>query len=64
MNTFSLARYGQRIQSGQMGTERRREFTKHQILQYRLMLSIFAGRLSRKYFREVQGVNLDTALLK
>ena len=64
VNTFSLARYGQRIQSGQMGTERRREFTKHQILQYRLMLSIFAGRLSRKYFREVQGVNLDTALLK
>ncbi len=64
VNTFSLSRYAQRIQAGQMGTERRRTFTKHQILQYRLMLGVFAGRLSRKYFREVHGVNLDTALLK
>lgn len=64
VNTFSLSRYAQRIQSGLMGTERRRIFTKHQILQYRLMLSVFAGRLSRKYFREVHGVNLDTSLFK
>lgn len=64
VNTFSLSRYAQRIQSGQMGTERRRIFSKHQILQYRLMLGVFAGRLSRRYFREVHGVNLDTALFK
>ena len=28
------------------------------------MLDVFSGRLSRKYFRDVYGVNLDTALLK
>ena len=28
------------------------------------MLGIFAGRLSRRYFREVHGVRLDTALFK
>ena len=64
VNTFSLSRYGQRILSGQMGAERQRTFTKHEILQYRLMLGIFAGRLSRRYFREVHGVRLDTALFK
>ena len=28
------------------------------------MLGIFSARLSRKYFREVHGVNLDRALMK
>ena len=34
------------------------------MLQYRLLLGLFSARLSRKYFREVHGVNLDTALFK
>ena len=64
VNTFSLRRYNERIAKGQTGVERQRHFDKHAVLQYRLMLGIFSARLSRKYFREVHGVNLDTALFK
>ena len=64
VNTFSLRRYGERIAAGKTGVERQRIFDKHAVLQYRLMLGVFSGRLSRKYFRDVYGVNLDTALLK
>jgi len=49
---------------GNTGVERRRQFDKHAILQYRLMLGLFSHRLSRKYFREVHGVNLDRTLMK
>jgi oxygen-independent coproporphyrinogen-3 oxidase len=35
------------------------------VLQYRLLLSLFAGRFSRKYFREVLGTpNIERALFK
>ena len=64
VNTFSLRRYNERIAQGKMGVERRRRFNKHSILQYRLLLGLFAARLSRKYFREVHGVELDRALFK
>ena len=64
VNTFSLRRYAERIAAGNTGVERRRTFDKHSILQYRLLLGLFSHRLSRKYFREVHGVNLDRALMK
>ena len=64
VNTFSLRRYNERIAAGNTGVERRRQFDKHAILQYRLMLGLFSHRLSRKYFREVHGVNLDRTLMK
>ena len=64
VNTFSLRCFFVRIEKGQTGVERQRHFDKHAVLQYRLMLGIFSARLSRKYFREVHGVNLDTALFK
>lgn len=64
VNTFSLRRYNERIAQGKMGVERRRRFNKHSILQYRLLLGLFAARLSRKYFRDVHGVELDRALFK
>lgn len=64
VNTFSLRRYNERISQGKMGVERRKRFDKHAILQYRLLLGLFAARLSRKYFRDVHGVNLDRALFK
>lgn len=64
VNTFSLRRYGERIAAGNTGVERRREFDKHAIMQYRLMLGLFAHRLSRKYFREVHGINVDRYLMK
>ena len=64
VNTFSLHRYGERISSGKTGVERRRTFDKHAVLQYRLLLGLFSARLSRKYFREVHGVDLDRTLFK
>lgn len=63
-NTFSLRRYNERIKAGMTGVERRRNFDKHAVLQYRLLLGLFSARLSRKYFREVHGVDLDKALFK
>ena len=64
VNTFSLRRYNERIKAGMPGVERRRNFDKHAVLQYRLLLGLFSARLSRKYFREVHGVDLDKALFK
>ena len=64
VNTFSLHRYGLRIAQGKTGVERQRHVDKHAVLQYRLLLGLFSARLSRKYFREVHGVNLDRALFK
>lgn len=64
VNTFSLRRYNERIKAGMTGVERRRNFDKHTVLQYRLLLGLFSARLSRKYFREVHGVDLDKALFK
>ena len=64
VNTFSLRRYNERIKEGKTGVERRRQFDKHAVLQYRLLLGLFSARLSRKYFREVHGVDIDKALFK
>ena len=64
VNTFSLRRYNERIKEGKTGVERRRQFDKHAVLQYRLLLGLFSAPLSRKYFREVHGVDLDKALFK
>ena len=64
VNTFSLRRYNERIKEGKTGVERRRQFDKHAGLQYRLHRGLFSARLSRKYFREVHGVDLDKALFK
>lgn len=64
VNTFSLRRYNERISAGKTGVERQRSYDKHAVLKYRLLLGIFSGRLSRKYFREVHGVELDRALFK
>lgn len=64
VNTFSLRRYNERIKAGMTGVERRRNFDKHAVLQYRLLLGLFSARLSRKYFREIHGVDLDKALFK
>lgn len=64
VNTFSLRRYNERIGSGRNGVERKRTFDKFSVLQYRLLLGLFAGRLNRRYFKEVHGVNLDRTLFK
>ncbi|PKG55140.1 coproporphyrinogen III oxidase [Shewanella sp. Choline-02u-19] len=64
VNTFSLKKYQQRIGSGHMGVEQQKNYGRKEVMQYRFLLGMFSGRLSRKYFRETFGVNLDTALFK
>ena len=64
MNTFSLKKYQERVASGHMGVEQQKNYGRKEVMQYRFLLGMFSGRLSRKYFRETFGVNLDTALFK
>ncbi|MFQ6372072.1 coproporphyrinogen III oxidase family protein [Shewanella sp. YIC-542] len=64
VNTFSLRRYEDRIKNGKMGVEQQKNYSKKDVMQYRFLLGMFSGRLSRKYFRDTFGVNLDTALFK
>ncbi|AEG13247.1 Radical SAM domain protein [Shewanella baltica OS183] len=64
VNTFSLRKYQERIAAGHMGVEQQKNYSKKDVMQYRFLLGMFSGRLSRKYFRDTFGVNLDTALFK
>ncbi|KPZ71349.1 MULTISPECIES: coproporphyrinogen III oxidase family protein [Shewanella] len=64
VNTFSLKKYQERVENGLMGVEQQKQYGKKEVMQYRFLLGMFSGRLSRKYFRETFGVNLDTALFK
>ncbi|WOT05323.1 coproporphyrinogen III oxidase family protein [Shewanella youngdeokensis] len=64
VNTFSLKKYHQQINSGRMGVEQQKNYGRKEVMQYRFLLGMFSGRLSRKYFRDTFGVNLDTALFK
>ncbi|MBO2614376.1 coproporphyrinogen III oxidase family protein [Shewanella algae] len=64
VSTFSLRKYQERIASGKMGVEQQKQYSKKDVMQYRFLLGMFSGRLSRKYFRDTFGVNLDTALFK
>lgn len=64
VNTFSLRNYQERLAAGKMGVEQQKRYSKKDVMQYRFLLGMFSGRLSRQYFRENFGVNLDTALFK
>ncbi|MGL4474427.1 MAG: coproporphyrinogen III oxidase family protein [Shewanella sp.] len=64
VNTFSLRKYQERIAAGKMSVEQQKLYSKKDVMQYRFLLGMFSGRLSRKYFRETFGVNLDTSLFK
>jgi coproporphyrinogen III oxidase-like Fe-S oxidoreductase len=64
VNTFSLKKYQQRIAEGRMAVEQQKKYQLKEVMQYRFLLGMFSGRLSRKYFRDTFNVNLDTALFK
>ena len=64
VNTFSLRQYQERIAAGKMGVEQQKTYSQKEVMQYRFLLGMFSGRLSRQYFRDTFGVNLDTALFK
>ncbi|WP_394132557.1 coproporphyrinogen III oxidase family protein [Shewanella maritima] len=64
VNTFSLRKYQERIAQGRMAVEQQKRYQLKEVMQYRFLLGMFSGRLSRKYFRDNFNVNLDTALFK
>jgi len=64
VNTFSLKKYQQRIAEGRMAVEQQKKYQLKEVMQYRFLLGMFSGRLSRQYFRDTFNVNLDTALFK
>lgn len=64
VNTFSLKKYQARIAQGRMAVEQQKRYHKKEVMQYRFLLGMFSGRLSRQYFREEFGVNLDRELFK
>ncbi|GLP97560.1 coproporphyrinogen III oxidase family protein [Paraferrimonas sedimenticola] len=64
VNSFSLRDYNQKIAQDRMGVSQKKTYNKKAIMQYRFLLGMFSGRLSRRYFKEQFGVNLDTALFK
>lgn len=64
VNTFSLKNYQERIAAGKMGVEQQKRYSKKEIMQYRFLLGMFSGRLSREYFQDNFNVNLDTKLFK
>ncbi|SHI02441.1 coproporphyrinogen III oxidase family protein [Ferrimonas marina] len=64
VNSFSLRRYNEKIANGKMGVESSKAYDRKAVLQYRFLLSMFGGRLSKRYFKEGYDANLYTALTK
>lgn len=64
VNSFSLKNYQAKIAAGRMGVEQQKQYHQREVMQYRFLLGLFSGRLSRQYFRDTFGVNLDRALFK
>ncbi|MBY5922733.1 coproporphyrinogen III oxidase family protein [Ferrimonas balearica] len=64
VNSFSLRRYQERIAAGKMGVESSKHYTRHAVMQYRFLLNLFGGRLSKSYFKEQFGVSPYLGLAK
>ncbi|GAA5187018.1 coproporphyrinogen III oxidase family protein [Ferrimonas gelatinilytica] len=64
VNSFSLRRYNEKIADGRMGVESSKHYSKKAVMQYRFLLQVFGGRLSKRYFEEQFGSNLYTSLPK
>jgi coproporphyrinogen III oxidase-like Fe-S oxidoreductase len=64
VNTFSLKKYQEKINAGLMGVESSKFYNKHAIMQYRFLLNLFGGRLSKSYFKDNFGSSLYTGLTK
>lgn len=70
VNTFSLARYSERIREGRMSVERMRQFRPWELMHYRLMMGLFGLDLDRAGISSVrQGATrillaLELALLR
>ncbi|MBY5993358.1 coproporphyrinogen III oxidase family protein [Ferrimonas balearica] len=64
VNSFSLRRYQEKIASGKMGVESSKHYSRHAVMQYRFLLSLFGGRLSKSYFKDNFGTSPYIGLAK
>lgn len=62
VNTFSLADYARRIESGHTSTMGRISFSKRDEMRYRFMMDLFGLRLDRKAWRERFGHDVKHGL--
>ena len=62
VNTFSLADYARRIESGHTSTMGRISFSKRDEMRYRFMMDLFGLRLDRKAWRERFGHDVKYGL--
>jgi len=62
VNTFSLARYAERIEAGLTPAVQSRAFTKHDRMRYRFLMSLFGMKLDKRQFIADFGVSIDLGL--
>lgn len=62
MNTFSLAEYNERIESGRMSVTSRCKVDAKDLMRYRFMLQLHSLRLDKKQFFRDFGRSVDAAL--
>ncbi|SDI34281.1 Coproporphyrinogen III oxidase [Ferrimonas sediminum] len=64
VNSFSLRKYQEKIAAGKMGVESSKYYNEKAVMQYRFLLNLFGGRLSKSYFKDNFGKSLWGGLTK
>jgi len=62
VNTFSLAKYAERVEAGLTPAVQSRAFTRHDRMRYRFLMSLFGMRLDKRRFLADFGVSIDLGL--
>ena len=63
VNTFSLQRYGERIEEGYPGIVQEKTFGPRDPMRYRFLMQLFGLRLDKREFERDFGVSIDRGLL-
>lgn len=62
VNSFSLQKYGERIDEGLPGAMQKRVFEKHDLMRYRFLMQLFGLRLDKVAFKNDFGVSIERGL--
>lgn len=62
VNSFSLQKYGERIDEGFPGAMQKRVFAKHDLMRYRFLMQLFGLRLDKVAFKRDFGVSIERGL--
>jgi len=62
VNTFSLAQYGEAVESGHMSYMGKTDFTLHDRMRYRFMMALFGLRLDKRRFKADFGCSIERGL--